>query len=458
MSDTVQSAHRVSSLSQALAQSSTLDAYKCGMKRSRAPAFKEVLSLESSNSSTAVTGITHRFTLSKNGVIAGALLKMRIRGMVAGAATNDRLAWGQVGGMLGPAMIQEIALKTHSRTLLTLDGPSLAEIIDKSPHRAAYSVLAGAALNRSASYGSDLHTINKLANDAFGCLAASSAHASYAAEATICVPLLFSPFVCAQLEDKYSSCVDTSFCETLIVECKLKPIASWCKLITEASGTANAATLPTSVYATLATVSQCVFDRAAHVALNHKSHTSLQLMWDRVNKIGESDTLNAPSNTAITRQVTKIKINSTDLTKQLVFVAVPDDPFQDSVPLVESVVFRASGRVIASQSIEDSRFAALCGDANAAAPSASAVAGSGFTTADKEQYASNALTLNFSDRPLHSDHWTGGIPLSGLSSMSCDITVRNRNNANYRVMVYSVAASIVSVAADSGAIVSSNSI
>ena len=183
-------------------------------------------------------------------------------------------------------------------------------------------------------------------------------------------------------------------------------------------------------------------------------------MRDRISKIGESDSISRPSANAISRKVTTIKINSTDLCKQLVFIAQPVEKFQVSIPQIESVVFRASGRVISSQTWNDSKFAALTSQPNSSAPGSYEIVDGGCNVTDKEIFspAAQALTLNFSDMSLFSNQWTNGIALSGLSSMSCEITCKCRNNAEFVVSCYSVTAGIVSISTSTGAIVFSNSI
>ena len=73
------------------------------MKKSGSPVLEEVMTLKSTNSSTAVTGVLHRFVLCKHLVLGGAMFKMRLRVLVTGALAADKITWGAIGGYAASA-------------------------------------------------------------------------------------------------------------------------------------------------------------------------------------------------------------------------------------------------------------------------------------------------------------------------------------------------------------------
>lgn len=445
------SASRVSALDRVLNQASDISAYKLGMtKGTRGGHFREVLSISSSNASTAVTDITHRFVLPKNGVLSGLMLRIVLKGAIGGAAAADTFEFAN--GYLGCRAINEVSLKTNSRTLLTATGQMLEMAIDKSPHKAHYQVLSGHGYANNAQYGGTIHGA-PVTSDKHGFLAANRGAGYSASEVVLCIPILMSPTEAFQRDGKYHSNLDLSFVETVALEVKLNGITKYMRA--EAAG---AATLPTAVECTLTCVSSCPFQRNEIVKSNYTSGKSCQLLWDKVSLIGSSESI-TPAGGAISRKSGSIKINATDLCKSLDLVVQNDDPFIRRTARIESVRFVASGRTIASMSWEDSKFAALCGGVLESAPMAYTQTDTGVDVSGMVAYSNiaNGIRIQFADSP-HSNQTSGALALSGLSSMSLEFTVIARSNAPFVVNCFSTASSIVSISSDSGTIVSSNSL
>ncbi len=459
MADTVQSASRVSALDQALASHSSADSFKIGFhKGTRGKGhFREVLRLESSNASTAVgSTVKHKFQISRAGIFAGACVNLRLTGAVGGASAADKISWGSEQGYAACAAIASIALKTHSRTLMELDAVQCGQLISRSPHSAAFAEMCGASWAENAVWGTS-HGTN-LENDARGILAEHHNQATYKPVYDLHLPCLFSCLAQQQNKDSYASCLDTSFCEQLILEVVVNPLSAYCKLFPPASG--NSATLPTACECTLTTINCVPFDREGTIALNYKAKSSTQLMQTRYSKIGESATLEGTSATAISRQTTEIKLNSSDLCRSLTLVPVLENKYNYRIPRVISATLRASGRVIAHQEWNDSKYANLTSATTSALAQPGLTQGAGFTLADTPSFSSaqQSLTLNFCDLPFTTTEASGQVSLAGMSSMSLSCVVETRHTDKYTVQVHSEAISVLSIAADSGAIISSNSI
>ena len=446
-------ASRVSALDRVLNQASDISAYKLGMKKgTHGGHFREVLSISSSNASTAITDITHRFVLPKNGVLSGLMLRLVLKGAVGGANAADVFEFAN--GYLGCRAINEVSLKTNSRTLLTATGQMLEMAIDKSPHKAHYQVLAGHGYAGNTTYGGSINGA-AVSADKHGFLAGNRGAGYTASEVVLCIPILMSPTESFQRDGKYHSNLDLSFVETCALECKLNGLAKYMRAKAAGGG---AATLPTSVEATLTCVSSCPFQRNEIVKSNYTSGKSCQLLWDKVSLIGSSEQL-TPAADVISRKSGSIKINATDLCKSLDLVVQNADPFIRSTARIESVRFLASGRTIASMSWEDSKFAALCGGVLESAPMVSTQTDTGVNVSGIVAYSNiaNGIRIQFADSS-HSNQTSGALALSGLSSMSLEFTVIARSNAPLVVNCFSTASSIVSVSSDSGTIVSSNSL
>ena len=460
MADTVQSASRVSALDQALAAHSNNDSFKIGFhKGSRGKGhFREVLRLDSSNASTAVgSTIKHRFQISRAGILAGACVNLRLTGAIGGASNKDIIAWGSEQGYTACAAIASVALKTHSRTLMELDSVQCGQLISRSPHSAAFAEMAGASWSENIVWGTSHGT--PLQNDARGILAGHHDQDTYSPVFDLHLPVLFSCLAQQQNKDSYASCLDTSFCEQLILEVVVNPLSAYCTKITPSSGS-NTATLPTACECTLSTITAVPYDREGTIALNYKAKSSTQLMQTRYSKIGESISLNGTSATAISRQTAEIKLNSSDLCRSLTLVPVLANKFNYRIPRVISATLRASGRVICHQEWNDSKYANLTSVATSALAGPQSSVGAGFTLTNTPSFSSaqNSLTLNFCDLPFTTTEASGQISLAGMSSMSLTCVVESRHTDAYTVQVVSEAISVLSIAADSGAIISSNSI
>jgi len=453
MADTANQASKTSSLCAALAKHSTTHKYAVGMSASDHPGvFREMIEIRSSTPTVIASASTAEFVLPKSGILRSAWLRVRIKGIVV--ADNVAVSWSK---NIAAAIIANISFRTNSRELLSIDTAMMQQLIERSVNKQLYKKLQGVGYDQAATYNTVATTT---ASDALGLRTASRVLALKAVDFPVEVycPIMLTPFI----PGSYANKIDLGFTETCSIQVQTRALPKFC---------ATLGTVPTALELTLCcdiqALSATVRDQV--VKQNYKMGSSAQMLWERHSLIAKS-LLTAPADAdKIQRVPVSMTLTSTDLCRGLTFVAVAasndDTPaalHTPECPVIERVVFSASGRTLVDQTRESSMFMNLSDKANQAYnPEVSNFNSEGvaLTAGSKAAQApeANAMHVKFCDSD-DASRFSGALALSGLSSQSATVYVRARNDTPFRVHCYSTATAVYSVQSSSGAILSSLSI